>query len=120
MFFLPRTAALADLSHARRRFCPLFDFFLTIRRDNSSLFLLWFALAGAEENAALCSLFNDQLLKGYGPVPRLPVRRRKSVRSLPPLGWSCGLWLRGPINFLLLQNPVGRFRQVPGQRHAAF
>jgi len=47
-------------------------------------------------------------LRGLWPVPRLPVRRRKSVRSLP-FAWTFQLRLRISIYFLLFQNPVGGF-----------
>ena len=47
-------------------------------------------------------------LKGLWPVPRLPVRRRKSMRSLR-LGRGLRLRLRVSINLLFLQNPIGSF-----------
>jgi hypothetical protein len=51
---------------------------------------------------------NDQPQKGLWPVPRLPVRRRKSMRSLR-LGRGLRLRLRVSINLLFLQNPIGSF-----------
>jgi hypothetical protein len=55
-------------------------------------------------------------LRGLWPVPRLPVRRRKSVRSLRS-GGGLQLRLRIPINFLLFQNPVRGFGHMSGNGH---